>query len=169
MTVRQNFARGRINHVAIEEAQDAPDVVLSMFLVKFNIAIILFDSETSHSFISATYIAKYNLPVSLLKCRMVVISLSGDMPARQVCPKVNIKIRWVDFMANLIILDSKKIDVIFGMDWLSKHMVLINCARKVVKLTTENGKELEYEAEPLVTNRGATNCLKLNQLEVGQD
>jgi hypothetical protein len=66
-------------------------------------------------------------------------------------------------------LDSKGIDVILGMDWLSKHKVLINCAKKSVKLTTEDGKELAYEAELLVTSKGATNRLKLNKLEVGQN
>jgi hypothetical protein len=116
MTARQNYARGRINHVAIQDAQEALDVVLSMFLVNSNIAIILFDLGASHSFIFVDYVAKYNLPVSLLKCRMVVSSPSGDMPARQVCPRVNIKIRGVDFIANLIVLDSKGIDVILGMD-----------------------------------------------------
>jgi hypothetical protein len=116
MTARQNYARGRINHVAIQDAHEALDVVLSMFLVNSNIAIILFDLGASHSFIFADYIAKYNLPVSLLKCHMVVSSPGGDMPARQVCPRVNIKIRGVDFIANLIVLDSNGIDVILGMD-----------------------------------------------------
>jgi hypothetical protein len=57
--------------------------------------------------------------------------------------------------------------VIHGMDWLSKHKVFINCAKKYVKLTTEYGKELVYEAKPLVTSKGATNHLKLNKMEVG--
>jgi hypothetical protein len=169
MAAIQNFVRGRINHLVIEDAQEAPDIVLGTFLVNSNIAIILFDSGASHLFISAEYVVKYNLPVSLLKCRIVVSSPSGDMPARQVCPRVNIKIRGVDFITNLIILDSKGIDVILGMDWISKHKVLIDCAKKSVKLTTEDGKELVYEAEPLVTSKGATNHLKLNKLEVGQN
>jgi hypothetical protein len=144
MTVRHNYARGRINHVAIEDAQEAPDVVLGMFPVNSNTTIILFDLGASHSFISAEYVAKYNLPVSLLKCHMVVSSLGGDMPARQVFPRVHIKIRGVDFITNLIILDSKGFDVIHGMYWLSKHKVLIDCAKKLVKLTIEDGKELVY-------------------------
>jgi hypothetical protein len=53
------------------------------------------------------------------------------------------------------------------MDWLSKHKVFINCAKKYVKLTTEYGKELVYEAKPLVTSNGATNHLRLNKMEVG--
>jgi hypothetical protein len=100
---------------------------------------------------------------------MIVSSLGGDMPARQVCPRVNIKIRGVDFISNLIVLDSKGINVILGMDWLSKHKVLIDCAKKSIKLTTEDGKELVYEAEPLVTSKGATDRLKLNKLEVSQN
>jgi hypothetical protein len=38
------------------------------------------------------------------------------MLARQLCPKVNLKIRGVDFITNLIILESKGIDFILGMD-----------------------------------------------------
>jgi hypothetical protein len=64
-------------------------------------------------------------------------------------------------------LDSKGIDEILGMDWLSKHKVLINCAKKSVKLTTEDGKELAYEVELLVTSKGATNRLKLNWSKLG--
>jgi hypothetical protein len=66
------------------------------------------------------------------------------------------------FLANLIILESKGIDVILGMDWLSKHKALIDCAKKSVNITTEEGQELEYVAEPLVTPRGAANRVMLN-------
>jgi hypothetical protein len=34
----------------------------------------------------------------------------------------------VEFLTNLIVLESKGINVILGMDWLSKHNGLINCA-----------------------------------------
>jgi hypothetical protein len=45
------------------------------------------------------------------------------------CHRMNLKIRRVDFVARLIILDSKGIDVIVGMDWLSKQKVLIEVLR----------------------------------------
>jgi hypothetical protein len=90
------------------------------------------------------------------------------MPARQLCPKVNLKIRGVDIVANLIDLESKGIDVILGMDWLGKHKVLIDYAKKSVKLTTPDGKELEFIAEPVVTAKGIANRAKLNQLDGSQ-
>jgi hypothetical protein len=99
---------------------------------------------------------------------MIVSSPGGDMPARQLCPKVNLKIGGVDFVTNLIVLKSKDIDVILGMDWLSKHKVLINCAKKSVKLTTPDGKELKFVAESVVIAKGAANHVKLNQLDASQ-
>jgi hypothetical protein len=99
---------------------------------------------------------------------MIVSSPGGDMPARQLCSKVNLKIRGVDFVVNLIVLESKGIDVILGMDWLSKYRVLIDCAKKSIKMTTPEGKEMEFIAEPVVTAKGVANCTKVNQLNASQ-
>jgi hypothetical protein len=41
----------------------------------------LFDSEVSHSFISVVYVGKHNLPLTLLKCQMIVSSLE------EICPQ----------------------------------------------------------------------------------
>jgi hypothetical protein len=43
------------------------------------------------------------------------------------------------------------------MDWMSKHKVLIDCTKKSVKLTTPEGKEMEFVAEPVVTAKGVAN------------
>jgi hypothetical protein len=119
-------------------------------------------------FISTAYVEKHNLPIALIRCQMIVSSPGGDMPARQLCLKVNLKIRGANFFANLIVLESKGIDIILGMDWLSKHKVLIDCAKKSVKLTTPDGKEMEFVAEPVVTAKGVANCAKVNQLDSSQ-
>jgi hypothetical protein len=142
VAARQNYVHGKVNHVAVEEAQEAPDVVIGMFFINDTFVVVIFDSRASHSFISAAYVEKHNLPVALLRCQMIVSSLGGDMPARQLCPKVNLKIGGVDFVTILMVLESKGIYVILGMDWLSKHKVPIDCAKKFVKLTTPDGKEL---------------------------
>jgi hypothetical protein len=99
---------------------------------------------------------------------MIVNSPRGDMPARQLCSKVNLKMRGLDFVANLIVLKSNGIDIILGMDWLGKHKVLIDYAKKSVKLTTPDGKKLEFVAEPVVTAKGIANRAKINQLDATQ-
>jgi hypothetical protein len=82
--------------------------------------------------------------------------------------KVNLEIRGVDFVANLIVLESKSIDVILGMDWLSKHKVLLDCAEKSIKLTTPEGKEMEFVAELVVTAKGVANHAKVNRLDASE-
>jgi hypothetical protein len=162
---RQNQARARVNHVAVEDAQEAPDVIIGMILVNDNNAIVLFDYGASHSIVAANFVQKHNLPLSMLNNRMIVSSPRGDMHARHVCPKVNILIRGVEFIANLIVLESKGIDVILGMDWLSKHMGMINCANKAVRLTTSSGKEVESVAENLVMDKVASNKIVFNHVD----
>jgi hypothetical protein len=93
VAAKQNYVRERVNHVVVEEAQEALNVVIGMFLVNDSSAVVLFDFEASHSFISVAYVGKHNLPLALLKCQMIVSSSGGDMPARQLCPKVDLKIR----------------------------------------------------------------------------
>jgi hypothetical protein len=99
---------------------------------------------------------------------MIVSSSGGDMSARQLCPKVNLKIRGVDFVTNLIVLELKGIDVILGMDWLSKHKVLIDSVKKSIKMTTSDGKDMEFVAKPVVTAKGVANHVKMNQLDACQ-
>jgi hypothetical protein len=65
-------------------------------------------------------------------------------------------------------LESNDIDVILGMDWLSKCKALIDCTMKSIKLTTLDGKELEFIAEPVVTAKGVANHAKVNQLDASQ-
>jgi hypothetical protein len=54
------------------------------------------------------------------------------------------------------------------MDWLSKHKVLIDCTKKSVKLTTPDGKELQFVTEPVATAKGVDNHAKVNQLDASQ-
>jgi hypothetical protein len=153
----------------MKEAQEAPDVVIGMFFVNDTSAVVMFDSRASHSFISIAYVEKHNLPVALLRCQMLVSSPGGDMPTRKLFPKVNLKIRGGKlFVAKLIVLESKGIDVILGMDWLSKRMALIDCSKKSIRLTTPEGKELEFVTELVVTAKGAANRAKVSELDASQ-
>ena len=64
------------------------------------------------------------------------------MKALYLCPKVNLKIVGVDFWAQLIVLDSKDLDVILGMNWLATHDATIQCAKRAVLLISPQGERL---------------------------
>jgi hypothetical protein len=90
---RQNQACTRVNHVAMEDAQTTPDVIIGMILINDNNAIVLFDYRASHSFIVVNFMQKYNMSLSMLNNRMIVSFPGGDMHARHIYPKVSILIR----------------------------------------------------------------------------
>jgi hypothetical protein len=68
------------------------------------------------------------------------------MPA-QVLPSQN-SFKGVVFLADLTVLPSQGIDVILGMDWLTKHKGIISCASKIILLTDRQGKAVSCQAQP---------------------
>jgi hypothetical protein len=162
---QHNFMRGRVNHMTSEEAQQALDVVLGMFLTNSHSATILFDSRASHSFISSSFVAKHSLPIATMKRTMLVSSPGGEMRTKHICPAISISIWGVDFPSNLILLDSKGIDIILGMDWLSKYDRVIQCTRKAVKLTKKDGTSIEFVAMVRSDLDGKLNHTKAIALE----
>jgi hypothetical protein len=116
-----------------------------MFLANTYSVTILFDSKASHSFISSNFVAKHNLPITIMKYTMIVSSL-GEMKTRNICSRVSIALRGLDFLSNLIIIDSKGIDIILGMDWLRKYDRVILCAKRAIQLTREDGTTMKFMA-----------------------
>jgi hypothetical protein len=90
---QQNYTYGKVNPVTTEEAQQAQDIVLGMFLASSHPATILFDSGASHSFISSTFVAKHHLPITIMKHTMLVRSPGGEMRTKHIRPTVSITIK----------------------------------------------------------------------------
>jgi hypothetical protein len=156
---------GKVNHMTSDEAQHAQDVVLCMFLASSHPATVLFDSRASHSFITSSFIAKHNLPIANMKHTMLVSSPRGEMRTNHICPVVSISIGGVDFSSNLILLDSKGMDIIVGMDLLSKYDGVIQCTKKVVRLTKKDGTTVEFVAAVQADQANMPSQTKVTALE----
>jgi hypothetical protein len=76
-----------------DEAQQAQDVVLGMFLTSSHPTTVLFDSEASHSFITSSFVANHNLSIANKKHTMLVSSPEGEMRTKHICPTISISIR----------------------------------------------------------------------------
>nr|AAX96686.1 retrotransposon protein, putative, Ty3-gypsy sub-class [Oryza sativa Japonica Group]ABA92529.1 retrotransposon protein, putative, Ty3-gypsy subclass [Oryza sativa Japonica Group] len=118
------FVQARVNHASAEKAQSAPEVILGTFPVNSTPAVILFDSGATHSFISKRFAGAHGLSLVKLK-----------IPMRVCTPG-----------ANLILLESKDVDVILGMDWLTRHRGVIDCASRTIKLTNAKGEVVTFQS-----------------------
>jgi hypothetical protein len=101
--------------------------VLGTFLVNSISARVLFDSGASHSFITEHFVKKGKLETTMMTRAMIVI-------------------HGVSFRANLIILGTKGLDVVLGMDWMSKYQGHIDCAQKSIAVTNSDGVQIEHVA-----------------------
>jgi hypothetical protein len=136
-----------------------------MFLTSSHHATVLFNYGASHSFITSSFVGKHNLPIANMKHIMLVGSPGGEMRTKLICPTVSISIRGVDFPSNLILLDSKGIDIILGMDWLSKYDRVIQCTKKAVRLTKNDGTTVEFVATMQADQASMLSQMKVTTLE----
>jgi hypothetical protein len=84
-------------------------------------------------------VEQHRIPTVLLKTPLLTRTPGGDIKCQLGCLRVRINLSGVEFLTDLVVLKSRGIDVILGMDWLSRHNGLIGCADKVVHLTNPEG------------------------------
>jgi hypothetical protein len=136
-----------------------------MFIVNSHPTTILFDSGALHSFITTKFVAKHNLPITIMKCTMIVSSPGGEMKTKHISPAISTAIRGVDFLLNLIIIDSQGIDIILDMDWLRKYDGVILRAKRASRLTQEDGTTVEFMTTILANQISVLNQVKGTSLD----
>ena len=75
---------------------------------------------------------------------MLVTSPEAKYVASQWCDRLPLRIGNYVFPSDLIVLEYQGLDVILGMDWLSKYEGNIECASKSIFLTTPEGRRIKY-------------------------
>jgi hypothetical protein len=103
---------------------------------------------------------------------MLISSPGGEMRTKYICPIISITIRGVDFLVNLIVLDSKAIDIILGMGWLRKYDGVILCAKRAIRLTKKDGTIVEFNAAIQADQVSLLNKVQgpsLNEIRVVQE
>ena len=148
-----DMVQGQINHISANKAQEDPEVVIGMFLVNDIPAIILFDSGASHSFISWSFASQNNFHCSILGKHMLVQSPGSLLKSNLVGRNLEIDIKGVNFPTSLIIIDSNKLDIILGMNWLTQYKVCISCATREVTLKNMEGRTTSFYARNRIPRR----------------
>src|SRR4051812_19274186 len=83
--------------------------------------------------------------VETIGCPIKVRSPGEEMIVNSGCHDLVIEFGKYKFPVNLIILNSQGLDVILGMDWMTKHKGVIDCANHTVSLTTPENKRIRFK------------------------
>ncbi|KAL0539731.1 hypothetical protein IC582_023947 [Cucumis melo] len=125
--------QGRVFATNRTEAEKAGTVVTGTLPVLGHYALVLFDSGSSHSFISSAFVSHARLEVEPLHHVLSVSTPSGEcMLSKEKVKACQIEISGRVIEVTLIVLDMLDFDVILGMDWLAANHASIDCSRKEV-------------------------------------
>ncbi|KAL0549351.1 hypothetical protein IC582_013832 [Cucumis melo] len=125
--------QGRVFATNRTEAEKAGTVVTGTLPVLGHYALVLFDSGSSHSFISSAFVSHARLEVEPLHHVLSVSTPSGEcMLSKEKVKACQMEIAGHVIEVTLIVLDMLDFDVILGMDWLAANHASIDCSRKEV-------------------------------------
>jgi hypothetical protein len=110
-------------------------------------------------------VEKHNIPNYPLKKKLLIRSPGSELRATHSCLETKIEIRGQSFLVELIILESSGIDVILGIDYLTKYDGVISCAKRMVTLTSPQGERIEVNVSMPAKAEVMVNQLEEKSLE----
>jgi hypothetical protein len=136
---------GRISYAVRGTIPYDNAAIFGTLVIHTTIAIVLYDPCTTHSFISAQFATKYDIFKCPLRSRKTISAPEGKMLVNYICPNVSVKINGIDFLANLIVIESMGKDVILGNNWLQRTKVVIQHIERTMCLETPTGERIVVE------------------------
>jgi hypothetical protein len=138
---------GKVNHLEADIVQETLGVALGIFSVEYHSANVLFDTGATHSFVTASWVESHNILVAPMYPPMRVSSVGGRTQTDRFCPSAKVQIRGIEFPADLIVMGNQDttIDVILGMNWLTKYQASLSCDKRTLKLVSLSGEEVLVE------------------------
>ncbi|KAL4011134.1 hypothetical protein IC575_028181 [Cucumis melo] len=166
-TPRQPSApqQGRVFATNRQEAERASTVVTGTLPILGHYALVLFDSGSSHSFISSIFVKQAGLEVEPLGSALSVSTPSGEV----LLSKEKIRACWVEIAnhtlnVTLLVLDMQDFDVILGMDWLSTNHATIDCFNKEVVFNPPSGDKFKFRGAGMVGIPKVISAMKASKL-----
>jgi hypothetical protein len=115
---RVQVRQGRLNFTTLADIPEGAPVMTGIFSVLNFSAVILFYSGASHSFISAKFSAKCQLPFHHTNGGIMIAIPGGRVATYQINRHVPIRLGSFIFKTTPLIMGLDSVDIILGTDWL---------------------------------------------------
>jgi hypothetical protein len=132
MQVRQ----GQVNFTTLAELPEGAPIMTGTFSINYKPVIILFDSGATHSFISNKCGSRVGLNSFQAKGSYMISTPRGKIESNQLTRYVPIQMGSMMMKTNLVLLPLEGMDIILGMDWMTKHRVLLDIASRVIEINS---------------------------------
>jgi hypothetical protein len=136
----------RANQTIVRTPKEVKAPIQSMAFLNSLPTPILVDPKASHSFVNAKFVKIHRLTKCPMRRPMLITLPNGEERAKFICPRVALKIRGVDFLVDLVVLQTPGIDITLGENWLSCSNGKVDETRRVVSESNEKGERVEFGA-----------------------
>jgi len=127
-------------HTSIEEILEGDLVIAGMFSVNQHLAVVLFDSGSSHSFMSQAFSQKHDQPVTELGYGYRISSAGADVLTNKAVRGLTLDISGRRFRVNLVIMPGLVLDVIIGMNKMTDWGAVIDVGHRTLSLKDPLGE-----------------------------
>ncbi|KAL0534116.1 hypothetical protein IC582_028397 [Cucumis melo] len=142
--------QGRFFAITRQEAERAGTMMTGTLPIMGHYAFVLFDSGSSHSFISSVFVQHVGLEVEPLGSVLSVSTPSGEvLLSKEKIKACRVEIANHVLDVTLLVLDMQDFDVILGMDWLSANHASIDCFSKEVVFNPPSGPSFKFRGRAL--------------------
>jgi predicted aspartyl protease len=113
--------QGRVNFTTLSELPEGAPIMSGTFSINNQPVIIMFDFGATHSFISSKCGTKIGLDLYPTNEVYMIATPGGKISSNQVCRSVLIQMGRNLVRTDLLLLDLEGMDVLLGMDWMTRH------------------------------------------------
>jgi hypothetical protein len=107
---------------------------MGMFFLNEHPIILLFDSRTSHDFVSSACAKRAKLTLVASGAPYMISTPGGRVDTDHIAQKVPLELFGRVFSTNLIVLCGQGIDVILRMRWMKLHKAILDTTSRLVRL-----------------------------------
>jgi hypothetical protein len=123
-----------VNFTTLSEPPEGAPTMMGTFSINHQPVIILFDSGATHSFISSKCGTKVGLNLYPTKGAYMIATPGGKISSNQIYRKVPIQLGSNLIKVDLLLLDLEGMDVLLGMDWMTRHRVSLDISSRAVEI-----------------------------------
>jgi hypothetical protein len=126
--------QGSVNFTTLSEFPEGAPIMTDTFSINHQPVVILFDSGATHNFISSKCGTKVGLDFHPTQGAYMIATPGGKISSNQICRRVPIQMGSNLIKTDLLLLDLEGMDVLLGMDWMTRHRVSLDIFSRTVEI-----------------------------------
>jgi hypothetical protein len=122
--------------MTLSKLPEGAPIMMGTFTIHHQPAVIPFDSGATHSFISPKFGTKVGLDFYHTKGTYMIAIPGSKIASNQICRDVPIQMGSNLIKTDLILLNLEGMDILLGMDWMTRHQVLLDISSRAVEINS---------------------------------